>query len=77
MNLISMKYLAINPIQIDTKPPTMNLIPMITNPSPPSSEETKRFPIMTHVTPNTKIIIPAARSGLNRIAVSPIVFDIK
>ena len=70
------KYLARKPRKIDTKPPAINLIPIITNPSPPSSEERNRFPIITHVTPNPKIIMPAANRGLNKIAVSPIGFAI-
>ncbi|WP_162477060.1 hypothetical protein [Nitrososphaera sp. AFS] len=75
-NLISGKYFARNPKKIDTMPPIMNLIPIITNPSPPSSRERNRLPVIIHDTPKPKIIMPAANSGLNKIAVSPIVFAI-
>ena len=60
---------------IENNPPIRNLIPMILKPSP-SPGETTLFHTQIHMTPNTTTIIPAAKSGLNKVVYSLMDFGI-
>jgi hypothetical protein len=71
-----MKYLARKPRPIETAAPTKNLVPMILKPSPSSLSEMTLVPIQIQIMPNARIMIPAAKSGLNNIANSLDDFDI-
>ena len=64
-----------NAIVIENNPATRNLMPMILKPSP-SPGETTLLHIQIQITPNVTTIIPAAKSGLNRVVYSPMGFDI-
>ena len=64
-----------NAIVIENNPPIRNLMPMILKPSP-SPGETKLVHIQIQITPNATTIIPAAKSGLNRVLYSLMDFDI-
>ena len=60
---------------IENNPPIGNLIPMILKPSP-SPGETTLVHTQIHMTPNATTIIPAAKSGLNKVVYSPMDFGI-
>ena len=64
------------PRLIETKPPAKNLMPMIVKPSPSSLSEMTLLPIQIQIMPNATTIIPAAKSGLNRMVDSLVDFDI-
>lgn len=64
-----------NAIVIENNPPTRNLMPMILKPSP-SPGETTLVHIQIQITPNATTIIPAAKSGLNKVVYSVMDFDI-
>lgn len=60
---------------IENNPPIRNLIPMILKPSP-SPGDTTLAHTQIQMIPNTTTIIPAAKSGLNKVVYSPMDFDI-
>lgn len=55
-----------NPIEIDTAPPIINLHPIIRKPSPSSCKPIISA-IQIHIPPKTMIIIPAVKNGLKSV----------